>query len=94
MRTAFRPATFRPRRILRGVLLFVGLFAVIGLAMVGAVIALGVLAIGAVVHAVLSLVRGGAVATPASGGSRVIEGEYRVVVDTGGRGGKPLVPTT
>jgi hypothetical protein len=94
MRTAFRPAAFRPRRILRGALLFVGLFAVIGLAMVGAVIALGVLAIGAVVHAVLSLVRGSAGATPVPGGSSVIEGEYRVVVETGGRGGKPLVPTT
>lgn len=94
MRTAFRPATFRPRRILRGVLLFVGLFAVIGLAMVGAVIALGVLAIGAVVHAVLSLVRGGAATAPASSGGSVIEGEYRVVVDAGARGGKPLVQTT
>jgi hypothetical protein len=57
MRTVFRTATFRPRRIVRGALLFVGLFAVIGLAMVGALIALGVIAIGAMVHAVLSLVR-------------------------------------
>ncbi len=89
----FRTASFRPRRILRGALLFVGLFAVIGLAMVGAVIALGVLAIGAVVHGVLTLARGN---TPsirrADVRATVIEGEYRVV---GGnvRGAKPLVQT-
>jgi hypothetical protein len=92
MRTVFRTATFRPRRIVRGALLFVGLFAVIGLAMVGALIALGVIAIGAMVHAVLSLVRSGP--APASTGSRVIEGEYRVVVDAGTGSGKPLVQTT
>jgi hypothetical protein len=88
----FRTSSFRPRRMLRGALLFVGLFAVIGLAMVGAVIALGVLAIGAVVHGVLTLLRG---STPAirrnDVRSAVIEGEYRVVVGDV-RGGKPLVP--
>jgi hypothetical protein len=94
MRTVFRTATFRPRRIVRGVALFVGLFAVIGLAMVGAVIALGVIAIGAVVHTVLSLVRNNPTPAPASTGTRVIEGEYRVVVDAGARSGKPLVQTT
>jgi hypothetical protein len=94
MRTVFRPASFRPRRLVRAVLLFVGLFAVIGLAMVGALIALGVLAIGAVVHGVLSLVRGASTAAPAASADTVIEGEYRVVVDGRGGGGKPLVQTT
>lgn len=93
MSIQFRTSSFRPRRMLRGALLFVGLFAVIGLAMVGAVVALGVLAIGAVVHGVLSLVRGSSPAMRRAGSVRstVIEGEYRVV-DGNARGGKPLVP--
>ncbi len=88
----FRTSSFRPRRLARGVLLFVGLFAVIGLAMVGAVVALGVLAIGAVVHGALSLLRGSAPAIRrADSRATVIEGEFRVVDGTV-RGGKPLVP--
>jgi|GEM_PF-3562302 hypothetical protein len=88
----FRTSSFRPRRIARGALLFVGLFAVIGLAMVGAVVALGVLTIGAVAHGVLSLMRGSA-ASIGRAGSRttVIEGEFQVV-DGSVRGGKPLLP--
>jgi uncharacterized protein (DUF58 family) len=93
MRSSFRYSALRPRRILRGALLFVGLFAVIALALVGAVIALGVLAIGAVVHAVLSLLRGQPAATvQREGGSTVIEGEYRVVSGAS-RPGKPLTQT-
>ena len=93
MRSSFRYSALRPRRILRGALLFVGLFAVIALALVGAVIALGVLAIGAVVHAVLSLLRSQPTATvQRQGGSTVIEGEYRVV-SGGARPGKPLTQT-
>lgn len=80
MRTPFRSASFRPRRILRGVLLFVGLIAVFALAFVGAAIALAVLAIGALVHGALQLLRG----APAARAQRaaqptVIEGEYRVI---------------
>jgi hypothetical protein len=61
-------------------LLFVGLFAVIALAMVGAVIALAVLAVGAVVHGVMQLGRGRQAAhrSPPAG-ERVIEGEFRVI---------------
>jgi hypothetical protein len=87
MRTTFRTSSLRPHRLMRGVLLFIGLFAVIALAMLGAVIALGVLAVGAVVHGVFSLLgatRSGARAGTRS--SRVIEGEFRVI-DAGGRGG-------
>lgn len=95
MRPHLRASAFRPRRIVRGALLFVGLFAVIALAMVGAVIALGVLAIGAVVAGVMSLVRGqpaASVSVQRKGGTTIIEGEYRVV---GGdsRPGKPLAQT-
>jgi hypothetical protein len=83
MRTRFRYSTLRPRRLARGLLLFVGLFAVVALALVGAVIALAVLAVGAVVHGVLTLVRGRApVSTMGArdaAGHRVIDGEFRVV---------------
>ena len=80
MRTHFRSVSFRPRRILRGVLLFVGLIAVFALAFVGAAIALAVLAIGALMHGVVTLLR----STPAARPVRreqpaVIEGEFRVV---------------
>jgi hypothetical protein len=93
MRSSFRSAAFRPRRLLRGALLFVGLFAVIALALVGAVIALGVLAMGAMVHAVLSLLRGQPAApSQRDGGSTIIEGEYRVVSGAS-RPGKPLTQT-
>lgn len=83
MRTNFRVSALRPRRLARGLLLFVGLFAVVALALVGAVIALGVLAVGAVVHGVLTLLRGRAPAATTQSrdgsGHRVIEGEFRVV---------------
>jgi hypothetical protein len=83
MRMNIRFSTLRPRRIARGLLLFVGLFAVVALALVGAVIALGVLAVGAVVHGVLTLLRGrapvAATSTRDASGHRVIEGEFRVV---------------
>jgi hypothetical protein len=93
MRPHLRASAFRPRRIVRGALLFVGLFAVIALALVGAVIALGVLAIGAVVAGVMSMFRGQPTVTvQRSGGTTVIEGEYRVV-DGGTRPGKPLAQT-
>jgi len=95
MRTSFRLSALRPRRILRGALLFVGLFAVIALALVGAVIALGVLAIGAVVAGVMSLLRGRPAATVTvqrSADGTVIEGEYRVV-SGGARPGRPLAQT-
>lgn len=93
MRPHLRASAFRPRRIVRGALLFVGLFAVIALAMVGAVIALGVLAIGAVVAGVMSLVRGQpTVSVRRSGTTTVIEGEYRVVAGDA-RPGKPLAQT-
>lgn len=93
MRPYLRASAFRPRRIVRGALLFVGMFAVIALALVGAVIALGVLAIGAVVAGVLSLFRGQPTVTiQRTGNGTVIEGEYRVVAG-GGRSGKPLAQT-
>jgi hypothetical protein len=96
MRPSFRASAFRPRRIVRGALLFVGLFAVIALALVGAVIALGVLAIGAAVAGVMSLLRGqqpsATVSVQRNGASTVIEGEYRVVHGDA-RPGKPLAQT-
>ena len=95
MRSSFRVSALRPRRILRGALLFVGLFAVIALALVGAVIALGVLAVGAVVGGIVSLFRGRPIATVSvhcRDGDTVIEGEYHVV-SGGARPGKPLTQT-
>jgi uncharacterized protein (DUF58 family) len=93
MRSSFRLSALRPRRIVRGALLFVGLFAVIALALVGAVIAIGVLAIGAVVAGVMSMVRGQPTVTvQRSGDTTVIEGEYRVVAGAS-RPGKPLTQT-
>lgn len=93
MRTIFRSSALRPRRLLRGIVLFVGLFAVVALALVGAVIALGVLAVGAVAGGLVSMLRGQPPATVRrSGSSTVIEGEYRVVGGTS-RPGKPLTQT-
>jgi hypothetical protein len=68
---------FRLRRVLRGIGLTVGLTLVVALAMVGAVIGLGVLAIGAVVLSLVRAVRRPATVSAASGDT--IEGSYRVV---------------
>lgn len=68
---------FRWRRPLRSVLFAVALTAVIALAMVGAVLGLALLAIGALVHGAIKALRK-PVARPAGAG-RVIEGEYIVV---------------
>ncbi len=71
--------TPRLRRLLRALALFVGLFAVIGVAMFGAVLAFAVLAAGTLVHFALR----GAGAQPAAGlrrsSARVIDGEFTVV---------------
>ncbi len=80
--SVFPTRTLRFRRILRAIALFVGLFAVIGIAMFGAVLAFAVLAIGTLVHFALRALRGNGprpAATVRRSSSRVIDGEYTIV---------------
>lgn len=79
---AFSIRSLRPRRVLRALVLFVGLFAAVGIAMFGAVLALAVLAVGTLVHFALCAIRGNGARrqSPARCSSaRVIDGEFTVV---------------
>ena len=72
--TPHRPLRFR--RVLRNALLGVGVAAVLVLAAAGAVIGLVLLAVGALVHTLISVFRAPRVET---GKGRVIEGVFVVV---------------
>jgi hypothetical protein len=74
-----RSPSIGSRRVARAALVGVAAAGIIGIAAVGAVIALGVLATGALAHATLRLARGArAERVPQD---RVIDGEYRVIED-------------
>jgi hypothetical protein len=70
----------RPKtsKLLRNVFLFVGLFAAVGLALIGAVVALGLLALGTIAHVLLSFLRSTKTKKPDSGNT-VIDAEFTVV---------------